>query len=464
MVRNRITEETALFASVAKWLFYSTIIGLVVGAGVSLFLKIIEYFIDRQGLLPFHYYFLLPFALLASVYLVKKFAPDAEGHGTEKVIQAIHEKNGKIDVAVIPVKVLATIITIAAGGSVGKEGPSAQIGAGVASLFASFLKFSDEDRKAIVICGISAGFAAVFGTPIAGAVFGVEVLIVGSILYSVLLPSFIAGFAAYLVSQTMGTPYIEFHFNFFPKYGLDELLFVKVVIAGILFGLISDLTITVVHAIGHWVKKELDMGYIKKAFFGGLFLIGLALMFGDQYLGLGMQQIGNSINNPTGGGVHWYDFLLKIIFTGLSLGFGGSGGVITPLFFIGSTSGNAIGHLLNDNIQFFAAIGLVSVIAGAANTPIAAAIMALELFGIQTAHYAAVSGIIAYLITGHRSIYPSQILAFKKSQFLEVPTGHDMEHTKVVGTSSVTLNKLRERWQKNKGLKKSSKESKESKE
>jgi H+/Cl- antiporter ClcA len=220
-----------------------------------------------------------------------------------------------------------------------------------------------------------------------------------------------------------------------------------------LFGLISDLTITIVHAIGNWVKKELVMGYMKKAFIGGMFLIGLALLFGDQYLGLGMQQIGNSINNPTGGGVHWYDFFLKIIFTGLSLGFGGSGGVITPLFFIGSTSGNAIGHLLNGNIQFFAAIGLVSIIAGAANTPIAAAIMALELFGIQSAHYAAISGIIAYLITGHRSIYPSQILAFKKSQYLEVPTGHDMEHTRVEGTKSVTLNRLRERWQQKKGLK-----------
>jgi len=452
--RNRITEETALFASVAKWLFLSTVIGLVVGAGVSIFLKIIQYFIDRQGLLPFHYYFFLPIALLISVYLVMKFAPDAEGHGTEKVIQAIHERSGKIDVLVIPVKILATIITIAAGGSVGKEGPSAQIGAGVASVVATFLKFSNEDRKAIVICGISAGFASVFGTPIAGAVFGVEVLVVGSILYSVLLPSFIAGFASFLVSETIGTPYISFHFDFFPKYGLNEVLFIKVVIAGILFGLISDLTITFVHGVGKFIKEELPVNFIQKSIIGGLFLVGLALMFGDQYLGLGMAQIGNSINNATGGGTHWYDFLLKIVFTGLSLGFGGSGGVITPLFFIGSTSGHAIGTLLGGNVQFFAALGLVSIVAGAANTPIAATIMALELFGIQTAHYAAISSIIAYLITGHRSIYPSQILAFKKSQYLEVPTGHDIEHTKVVGTQSVTLNKLRERWGSKKKLKK----------
>ncbi len=443
---TRITEETALFASVVKWLFLSTVIGLVVGAGVALFLKTIQFFIDRQGMLPFHYYFFLPLALVISVYLVIKFAPDAEGHGTEKVIQAIHEKNGKIDVLVIPVKVLATIITIAAGGSVGKEGPSAQIGAGVASVFASFLKFSDEDRKAIVICGISAGFAAVFGTPIAGAVFGVEVLIVGSILYSVLLPSFVAGFASFLVSETIGTPYISFHIHYLPKYGLDEMLFLKVVIAGILFGLISDFTITFIHGVGKYIKQELVMGYVEKSIIGGLFLIGLALLFGDQYLGLGMQQIGNSINNPMGGGVHWYDFILKILFTGLSLGFGGSGGVITPMFFIGSTSGNAIGTLLDGNVQFFAALGLVSIVAGTANAPIAATIMALELFGVHTAHYAAISGIIAYLITGHRSIYPSQIVAFKKSQYLEVPMGQDMEHTKVVGTQSATLNKLRERW------------------
>ncbi len=449
-MKNRIAEETALFASVTKWLFLSTIVGLIVGAGVSIFLKLITYSIQGRALLPFHYYFLLPFALFTSVYLVKKFAPDAEGHGTEKVIQAVHEKSGKIDILVIPVKIIATIVTIAAGGSVGKEGPSAQIGAGVASVIATFLKFSNEDRKAIVICGISAGFSAVFGTPIAGAVFGVEVLVVGSILYSVLLPSFVAGFASYLVSKSMDTPYIQFHFNFVPKYGLNESLFLKVIIAGILFGLISDLTITSVHYIGNLIKKDLVMGFVKKTFIGGLFIIGLTLMFGDQYLGLGMQQIGNSINDVNGGGIHWYDFLLKILFTGLSLGFGGSGGVITPLFFIGSTSGNTIGHLLNGNVQFFAAIGLVSIVAGAANTPIAAAIMALELFNIQTAHYAAISAIIAYLITGHRSIYPSQILAFKKSQYLEIPIGHDIEHTKVEGTNSVTLNKLRERWHKKK--------------
>ncbi len=447
-MKNRIAEETALFASVAKWLFLSTVVGLVVGAGVSIFLKLITYFIDNRSLLPFHYYFFLPFALLISVYLVKKFAPDAEGHGTEKVIQAVHEESGRIDILVIPVKIIATIITIAAGGSVGKEGPSAQIGAGVASVIATFLKFSDEDRKAIVICGISAGFAAVFGTPIAGAVFGVEVLVVGSILYSVLLPSFIAGFASFLVSKSMHTPYIQFHFSFVPKYGVNESLFVKVVIAGILFGLISDLTITFVYYVDDLIKKRLNMGLAKKAFLGGLIIVVLALIFGDQYLGLGMQEIGNSINNVNGTGVHWYDFLLKILFTGLSLGFGGSGGVITPLFFIGSTSGSTIGHLLNGNVQFFAAIGLVSIVAGAANTPIAATIMALELFNIQTAHYAAISGIIAYLITGHRSIYPSQILAFKKSQYLEVPIGHDIEHTKVEGTNSVTLNKLRERWHK----------------
>jgi len=449
-MKNRIAEETALFASVTKWLFLSTIVGLVVGAGVSIFLKLITYSIQSRTLLPFHYYFLLPFALFISVYLVKKFAPDAEGHGTEKVIQAVHEKNGKIDILVIPVKIITTIITIGVGGSVGKEGPSAQIGAGVASVIATFLKFSDEDRKAIVICGISAGFSAVFGTPIAGAVFGVEVLVVGSILYSVLLPSFVAGFASFLVSKSMSTPYIQFHFNFIPKYGLNESLFLKVVIAGILFGLISDLTITAVYYIEDLIKKDLAIGFVKKTFVGGLFIIGLTLMFGDQYLGLGIQQISNSVNNVNGSGIHWYDFLLKILFTGLSLGFGGSGGVITPLFFIGSTSGNAIGHLLNGNVQFFAAIGLVSIVAGAANTPIAAAIMALELFNIQTAHYAAISAIIAYLITGHRSIYPSQILAFKKSQYLEIPIGHDMEHTKVEGTNSITLNKLRERWHKKK--------------
>ena len=184
-MRKTVFEESILFVSIIKWLFLASCVGVIVGLSTSVFLIILE----RSSIFAagFRYYFLLlPFAIFASALIVKYLAPDAKGHGTEKVIEAVHRHSGKIKPLVVPVKLLATVITIALGGSAGKEGPCAQIGAGLSSIFAGFLRFDNNDRKKLVICGISAGFAAVFGTPIAGAIFGVEVLVIGSLLYDVL--------------------------------------------------------------------------------------------------------------------------------------------------------------------------------------------------------------------------------------------------------------------------------------
>ena len=170
-IKSKITEEAILFFSISKWVLLSTTIGAIVGTAATVFLKALNWSISIRGQFSY-YYFLLPLAFLISVLLVKYFAPEAEGHGTEKVIEAIHKRDSNIDIMVVPVKLLATIVTIACGGSAGKEGPCAQIGAGLASYFANLFHFDGHDRRKLVICGISAGFAAVFGTPLAGAIFG----------------------------------------------------------------------------------------------------------------------------------------------------------------------------------------------------------------------------------------------------------------------------------------------------
>ena len=176
-----LTEETVLFFSILKWIILASIIGCIVGISTAGFLWILEYCQSLASSFKF-YYLALPFALCVSVLLVKYLSPDSEGHGTEKVIESIHKRSGHIRARVIPIKLVATIITITGGGSVGKEGPCAQIGGGLASLISNICSFKPQDRKKLVICGISAGFAAVFGTPIAGAIFGVEVLFVGALL------------------------------------------------------------------------------------------------------------------------------------------------------------------------------------------------------------------------------------------------------------------------------------------
>ncbi len=448
-MQRHITEQTAIFISVVKWVFLSSFIGVIIGAVITLFLKILQYSEESQSLLPFKYYYLLPFALVLTVWIIRTFAPTAEGHGTEKVIDAVHNDYGKIDISVIPVKLFATVLTIFAGGSVGKEGPAAQIGAGVSSWLSVMLKFSKQDRKKLVICGISAGFASVFGTPIAGAIFGVEVLIIGVIMYDVLLPSFIAGFAAFTTAQLLGIDYTYYDLHFYQNVVLDLPLIGTVVFAGLFFGFISDILVTSTKAVHTFISK-LSFHPDLKAFVGGIIIVVLALIFGEEYLGLGITTI-ESLLNPApffSQDIPWYAFLLKMLFTAITLGAGGSGGILTPVFFIGASSGHAFASFVDpSHIALFAGLGFVSVLAGTTNTPIAATIMAVELFGLDMAHYAALSTVISFLISGHRSVFPSQILAMRKSEMIEIKVGEEIAKTEAAleNKEQEKINRVRNR-------------------
>jgi len=418
-MRKTVFEESVLFISIIKWLFLASCVGVIVGLSTSVFLKLLE--MSTTFTAGFKYYFfLLPFALFLSALIVRYLAPDAKGHGTEKVIEAVHRHSGKIKPLVVPVKLVATIITIALGGSAGKEGPCAQIGAGLSSIFAGFLKFDDKDRKKLVICGISAGFASVFGTPIAGAIFGVEVLVVGSILYDVLLPSFVAGIVSYQVSSALGITYFHEPLFFVPVF--SGLVFIQVCISGLFFGLCSLIFIQVLHHTER-MSKKIRIWKPYKGLLGGSFLVILAFIFSNRYLGLGLETIRDSLE---GGSVFPGAFLLKIVFTSITLSFGGSGGIVTPIFFVGATAGNIFGGIIGSDPAVFAAIGLVSLLAGAANTPISASIMAVELFGPSVGPYAAIACIISFLMTGHRSVYPSQMIVTAKSSSIVVSKGREM--------------------------------------
>lgn len=418
-MRKKFIEESVLFFSVIKWLFLASCAGAIVGLSTTAFLKALDYSVEKAS--GYNYYFLLlPVAFLFSTLIIKYIAPGAKGHGTEKVIEAVHKHSGRIKLPVVPVKLIATVITIASGGSAGKEGPCAQIGAGLSSAFADLFRFGDRDRKKLVICGISAGFSTVFGTPIAGAIFGVEVLFVGGLLYEVLLPSFVAGIVGYQVSSALGVTYFHGPLNFIPDF--TSVYFIRVCMSGIFFGICSLLLIEVLRFF-EWLSGKIKLSDIYKALLGGSVLAVLAFIFSTRYLGLGLDTIETALS---GDKVPLHAFLMKMVFTSITLAFGGSGGIITPMFFVGATSGSAFADIFGLSRNVFAAIGMVCLVAGAANTPISASIMAVELFGPKVAPYAAVACVISFLMTGHRSVYPSQVLSISKTASITVEKGKEM--------------------------------------
>ncbi|MHB0994975.1 MAG: chloride channel protein [Elusimicrobiales bacterium] len=419
-MKTHITESTLLFISIAKWVFLATLAGALVGLPVAFFLKTLNLTSGWAGRWEYSF-LLLPAALFLSALLVKYLAPDAKGHGTEKVIEAVHRRSGKIPLMVIPVKLVATLLTLSLGGSAGKEGPCAQIGAGITSAFSGLFRFSDHDRRKLVICGISAGFAAVFGTPIAGAIFGVEVLFVGSILYEVLLPSFISGITAYQITSALGITYFYRPLNYVPVF--SETFLLKVMFAGVFCGLAA---MVLIETLKYSEKRAAALRIWEpyRGLIGGAALVLMALLASKRYLGLGLDVIESAL---AGAPARWYDFIAKSAFTAVTLSFGGSGGIITPIFFVGATAGSLYAGLFGLDHATFAAIGMTALLAGAANTPIAASILAVELFGPAVAPYATVACVISFLMTGNRSVYPSQILSVAKSESIKVELGRELQ-------------------------------------
>ena len=417
---DTVTEESILTLSIVKWIILASIIGAFVGGAITLFIKTIHLAIAFVHVMPY-YYCLLPFVLVMTAGVTQLLSPDAQGHGTEKVIRSIHKDQGKIRLRVVPVKLFTTISTIVFGGSVGQEGPCAQIGAAMASGISRLFKFNTEDRKKLVICGVSAGFSAVFGTPIAGAIFSVEVLFMGKLLYSVLLPALVSAMVSFQIAQAMGLDYHNYLMSVSQVFDIKLLLLT--VLSGLFFGLVSVLFIEVMSLV-HKQIKSISILPSLKTFVSGVIIILIGYVFSTDYLGLGIDVIDRSLSGQT---IIWYAFLIKIFVTSLTLGAGGSGGVLTPLFFIGSTAGVLFADFFAVDRSMFAAFGFVSVLAGAANTPLAACVLAIELFGATIAPYATIACVISFFMSGYRSIFPSQVLSSDKTASIVMRQGEEVE-------------------------------------
>mgnify|MGYP004477178953 CR=1 FL=1 len=409
------------FYHLIKWFFLATFIGVVVGAVDAAFLKVLDKTIHWRNQFPL-YYIGLPVFLYAIWWLSRKAAPQAQDYSTDAVINKINTYR-PVGFWSVAKSLFLSVFTMAAGGSAGKEAPCADAGAGLGSVFARLFRMDLEDQRKMMICGVSAGFAGVFGVPISGALFGLEVLWVGHIFYEVMFPAFIAGITAFQVTTYLGVDYIYHPMNFAPVFA--EKFFLKVLVAGLFFGVVS-IIFTELLKLSKVLFRYLTLktSPFWRSFIGGVVLVLVGLFISPLYLGLGMDGFngvlaGGALESPFG-------FLIKSFTTAVTFAAGGVGGIVTPIFFIGAQAGAAVASFLGTDPATMAALGLVAVLAGAANTPLSASIMAIELFGAEIAPYAAVACVISFLMSGRQSVYASQRVSFDKDKSgPSVPVDYD---------------------------------------
>lgn len=400
MVEARHLNPVYLLKFMLKWLLMAGSVGILSGSASALFLTSLDWVTEARYQHPWLFW-LLPAGGAFISYLYLKVGKES-GRGNNLIIEQIHSGEGAVPLRMAPLVLLGTLTTHLFGGSAGREGTAVQMGGSLSEGLGKLLELNRLDRKIILMCGISSGFGAVFGTPLAGTLFGLEVLAIGVISYEALLPCFIASYVGHLVTTAWGINHIHYAIGDIPPLGW--LVVLKVVCASVLFGLTAILFTQLTRSLKQLFSKWFTNPVLKSAI-GGLLVIALVYALGTRdYLGLGiplMQQAFQEALSPL-------VFLLKTLFTALTLGTGFQGGEVTPLFVIGSTLGSALAGLFQISVPFLAAIGFISVFSGAAKTPLACFIMGIELFGSEGAIYLFIGCMIAFLCSGRIGIYEAQ--------------------------------------------------------
>lgn len=405
-----------LFIDSLRWLCLSLILGSLVGAASAAFLNLLHLATDYRESHLWIIYF-LPLAGLLIGLSYHYYGKEAV-KGNNLLIEELQSPKKIIPLIMAPLVLIGTIVTHLFGGSAGREGTAVQVGGAIADQFTKILKLKPRDRKIILICGISAGFASVFGTPLAGAVFGLEVFVIGSLMYTAILPSFISAMVAHYVCLQLGAQHTQYFVPDVPPINLINAGYCLVV--GILFGLAARSFSVLNHQLSAIFKKIKYPPF--RPVVGGIIFIAIIVVFGAyRFLGLGVPEISAAFTTQEA----YYTFAVKIALTALTLSAGFKGGEVTPLFFIGATLGSFLSVFVPLPVGLLAAMGFVAVFSGAANTPLACIFMGIELFGAPTGIYIALACVMAYIFSGHSGIYESQRigspkhLLLKRHQFLK---------------------------------------------
>lgn len=406
-------EQLALFPHTLKWLLLSTAVGILAGSASAVFLLALDAAtVHREA----HRWlvWLMPIAGFAVGWIYLKLGQRVEA-GNNLLIDEIHDPQKVIPLRMVPLILVSTVLSHLFGASVGREGTAVQMGGALADRITQAFRLQHEDRRILLMAGISAGFASVFGTPLAGAVFALEVLAIGRLRYDALLACVVAAIVGDQTTLWWGahhTHYMVGTIAPLSAWGLTAAL-----LAGGVFGIVGMLFADGAHWLSSFVKRHIAYAPLRPLLGGTVIAAALWLLDGWRYAGLGIPVIAESFTQP----VASWDFAAKMAFTIASLGSGFKGGEVTPLFYIGATLGNALAPVLQMPFPLLAALGFVGVFAGAANTPLACTLMAIELFGAQIGVYAMLACVVSYLFSGHTGIYRAQRVGHAKHR--HVPEG-----------------------------------------
>src|SRR6201996_559940 len=419
----------AQLQSLIKWIGIVVPMAAVVGSLCALFL----WALDKATEARFDFPWLvcgMPIAGFLMVMAYQQFGRSAEG-GNNLIVEQIHEPGGGVPLRMAPFILITTVLTHLVGGSAGRGGTAVQLGGSIAASFGQALNLSHADVRIALMAGVAAGFGAVFGTPIAGAVFALEVLTIGRMQYEALLPCLMAAIAGDWSCHAWGIEHAHYAINYLANatdatgFHLNAQLLLKVIVAGVLFGLAARMFSEFSHLVTAAFKAVCPYAPLRPVIASAI-LIGLVFVLGTrQYLGLGVWSPNPADATIAGfflpGRVDHWSWLWKTVFTVVTLSSGFKGGEVTPLFFIGAALGNALAALFGAPSDLFAGLGFVAVFAGATNTPLACMIMGIELFGSLHAVYLAVACFVAYLCSGHSSIYMAQRLGTPKTSGASIP-------------------------------------------
>lgn len=405
IVKNKLGQSAKNAGTSIKWVIFALLVGTIVGGIATAFHFSISIATMVREKNPW-IIFLLPIGGLIIVRCYRMVRDEKE-LSTNSVLSAIHS-NEKLPLKMAPLIFVSTVITHLFGGSAGREGAALQLGGSIGNGLGALFHFDDSDKHIMIMCGMSAAFAALFGTPMAAAIFSMEVISVGIMQYSALVPCVISSLAAFSVAQAFGVGQELFLVEQVPN--LTILSAGKVSILAVICAVVSIAFCILLHQTEHLYKKVFKNPYLRIVA-GGCLIIILTLLVGDQtYNGSGMHVIEEAVK----GHVVPEAFLLKMIFTALTIGAGYKGGEIVPSLFIGASVGCLFGNFIGFSPSLCAAVGMTSLFCGVTNCPITSLLISFELFGYDGMPYFLLAVAFSYMLSGYYGLYSSQRIMYSK--------------------------------------------------